>query len=146
MQQSMVAVGSMLLPALCFFGLKLWNGRMLTEEIQLANLYGYSIFMGFITMLILGQTFKTLPYIVWMQRYQPLIGKVRTHTIPRDLYNERWVRIKLYCYMPGYLLSLAGIAFSVSWLLWTGTAGVVATAVFYNLNVWKILFHRVVTQ
>jgi len=146
MQQSMVAVCSMLLPALCFFGLKLWNGKVLTEQIQLANLYGYSIFMGFITMLILGQTFKTLPYIVWMQRYQPLIGKVRTHTLPRDLYSERWVRIQLYCYIPGYILSLAGIAFSVSWLLWVGTAGVVVTAVFYNLNVWKILFHRVVTQ
>ena len=51
-------------------------------------LYGMSILLGFITSLILGQAYKTLPFIIWLQRYQKLVGKVKT-PLPKDLYSEK---------------------------------------------------------
>src|SRR5690606_3002457 len=33
--------------------------------VKLSSLYGMLIFMGWITALIMGQTFKTLPFIIW---------------------------------------------------------------------------------
>jgi hypothetical protein len=37
--------------------------------------YGFVIFFGWITAIILGMTFKTLPFIIWNRTYHRLAGK-----------------------------------------------------------------------
>lgn len=104
--------------------------------------YGISMLGGFITALILGQTFKTLPFIVWMHRYKKLIGKVKT-PLPRELYREGWVKLQFYSYVAGYFILLAGVLCRARWLIGLGCAALLVAAIGYNVNVWFTILHRV---
>ncbi|MCX6190092.1 MAG: hypothetical protein NTW54_10940 [Bacteroidetes bacterium] len=46
-----------------------------------ALLYGFVVFFGWLTVLIFGMTFKTLPFIIWDKVYQVQSGK---GTTPRN--------------------------------------------------------------
>jgi hypothetical protein len=48
--------------------------------------YGFIIFFGWITAIILGMTFKTLPFIVWNKVYHQQAGKGKTPN-PKDLFS-----------------------------------------------------------
>ncbi|MEO6850364.1 MAG: hypothetical protein ABI166_07025 [Mucilaginibacter sp.] len=98
--------------------------------------YGYSFFAGFITTLIMGQTFKTLPFIVWMHLNKPdTIAEVQ----PKDLYEERLVTLQMYLYLPGFLLFLAGILFKHQWLMYPGCALMTAASLMYCGHVFHIV-------
>lgn len=112
------------------------------QAVRFSLAYGISILGGFITAIILGQTFKTLPFIVWMHRYKSLIGKRKT-PLPRELYRDRWVNYQFYCYLLGYVSLLAGVLCGTQWLITAGCACLFLTAICYNVNVFFIMTHRV---
>ncbi len=109
-----------------------------------AMLYGSFIFLGWITGIILGKSFKTLPFIVWNGHYKHLSGKVKV-PLPKHLYNERMVEWQL----PAFVVALFSLALAlildnlllirlslVSWLI---------VALLYNINVFKTLLHKTKT-
>ena len=109
---------------------------------QWSIIYGMLLLMGWVSSLILGQTFKTLPFIVWNARYKQWNGKFKI-PLPRQLYAEwalqwqfRLYAIALWLLFAGVLLHTPMIAFAGS-LCWLGMAFC------YVWNVIKILFHRV---
>lgn len=63
---------------------------MILSDLQWSILYGTYIFMGWLTALVLGKTFKTLPFIVWNFRYKNHHGKMKI-PMPKDLYIEKWI-------------------------------------------------------
>ncbi|MDX5347460.1 MAG: cytochrome c oxidase subunit I [Hymenobacteraceae bacterium] len=139
MQQSLVAVALMVLPVVLVVVV---SGLVpIPEKLQLhLNLvYGISVFMGFITALILGQTFKTLPFIIWMHRYQHLVGLVPTPQ-PKDLYSEQMVQLQNFTYLIGFAGLLAGVVTAQEELLVTGGGLLLLTAVLYVFNVFKMLW------
>jgi hypothetical protein len=142
MRQSLLAVGLMALPVLLVVSLSeqvpLPEG--LRQQLYLA--YGIAVFMGFLTALILGQTFKTLPFLVWMHRYQHLVGK-QTVPQPRQLYSESLLRVQNITYLIGFAALLGGVATGQAWLILSGSLLLVLTAVLYVLNVFKVLFNVV---
>ena len=142
MKITIMAVILMLLPFLFLSVLACLPSGMDKETVAYSLAYGISIFGGFITAIILGQTFKTLPFIVWMHRYKKLIGKVKT-PLPRELYREQWVNYQFYSYLMGYIALLAGVISRIQWLITLGCAGLFLTAVFYNVNVFITITHRI---
>lgn len=106
--------------------------------------YGTFLFMGWITGLILGQTFKTLPFIVWNDHYKELTGRVKV-PLPRDLYRERLLKVQFWLYLTALLFLVSGISLGqlqlirVGAILWVGVAGL------YGYNVSQILFHKTKT-
>ena len=143
MQQSLVGVGLMLLPVLL---LAVVSGQIeLSEKLQLQLylVYGITIFMGFITTLILGQTFKTLPFIVWMHRYQHLVGK-QTVPLPKDLYSDKWVKVQNIVYGAGFLSLLLGAGFANQQWLLLGSILLVLTALLYVVQVFRLLWQAIV--
>lgn len=142
MKITMAAILLMIVPFILLFVLHFCITPGSDHEISFTLAYGASILGGFITAVILGQTFKTLPFIVWMYRYKKIIGKVKT-PLPRELYEERWVSLQFYCYVVGYLALLAGIATHIAWLITAGCLGLFLTAIFYTLNVFITLRHKI---
>jgi hypothetical protein len=138
MQQSLRAVMLLVLPVLLVL--------VLSEQVplpgwvrqQLYLAYGISVFMGFLTALILGQTFKTLPFLVWMHRFQHLVGKKPTPQ-PSHLYSERLLRVQNAAYLAGFAGLLGGVVAGQSWLLLLGSLLLLLTSVLYVLNVFKVL-------
>ncbi|MDP1747541.1 MAG: hypothetical protein Q8L90_18345 [Bacteroidota bacterium] len=109
--------------------------------LQIYLVYGASIFFGFITSLILGQTFKTLPFIIWMHRYSKVAGRQKT-MLPKDLYSQTLVKAQYVVYLVALPTLIVGILLSVSVVIKTGAVLLLATAVLYTINVLKIVMHN----
>lgn len=108
---------------------------------QIILIYGTSILLGFISGLILGQTYKTLPFIVWLHKYKKLLGKQQT-PLPKELYSEKIASWQLITYIIASVIFITGIFVSNKTTITFGGFFLMISAVLYNINVFKILFHQ----
>jgi hypothetical protein len=108
---------------------------------QLVLAYGFAIFFGWLTAIILGMTFKTLPFIAWNKVYHQKAGLQKTPN-PKDLFNNNVFKAMSLAYISGFLLFATGILTSVILLLQAGAGLLLLTALLYNWNVFKIIFHQ----
>jgi hypothetical protein len=103
-------------------------------------LYGFCIFFGWITAIIFGMTFKTLPFIVWNKVYHTrAVGKTPA---PKELFSEKLFQIMVVLYLAGFVLFLFGIILLNDILLKTGAASLLISAIFYVSNVAKTILHQ----
>ncbi|SEL59904.1 hypothetical protein [Parapedobacter koreensis] len=110
-------------------------------DVRWATLYGTFLFLGWITGIILGKTFKTLPFIVWNIRYQQLHGKAHV-PLPKQLYNERLTIYQFYLYLGAFSSLVIGMVTNETWVIRTALFLWLALAVIYLVNVVKVLFHK----
>ncbi|TKK68808.1 cytochrome C oxidase subunit I [Ilyomonas limi] len=110
-------------------------------NVQLVMVYGFTIFFGWITAIIFGMTFKTLPFIVWNKIYHAKAGNTKTPN-PKDLFNATLFTAMGWSYLCGFGLFVAGIMAANIFLLQTATVLLLITAVLYNWNVLKMLMHK----
>jgi hypothetical protein len=111
---------------------------------QISTAIVYSLLFGFITFLILGQSFKNLAFIVWLRKYQEISGKVKT-PLPKNLYSEKITTIQLYVYGMSFVAILGGILVSNSLCIEIGAVFLLITALLYNFNILKIISHKTLT-
>ena len=104
-------------------------------------LYGTLILLGWITAIILGKTFKTLPFIVWNQRYKHLNGKVNV-PLPKQLYSSPLLKFQYGSYILALLTLCTGIITQHHLILQIAAGVWIVTALLYNVNVLKIIFHK----
>ncbi|HWR33119.1 MAG TPA: hypothetical protein VN451_06330 [Chitinophagaceae bacterium] len=140
MKISLLSVLMMLLP---FFILLIMTGWLLTEEqnTRLVTTYGFVIFFGWITAIILGMTFKTLPFIVWNKVYHDKAGLGKTPS-PKDLFSGKAFTVTGFSYLTGFILFIPGIYMAQTVMLNTATVLLLIAALFYNFNVLKIVLHK----
>lgn len=105
--------------------------------------YGFMIFFGWLTAIILGMTFKTLPFIVWNKVYHLRASSGKTPN-PKDLFNHIIFKVMSVNYLIGFILFSFGIVWSLDLLLNIGAVFLLVTAILYNYNVLKILNHKAV--
>src|SRR5690606_10727824 len=79
--------------AYAFFGITTVSSFifLLVDYTTIRNLslaYGYLIFFGFISMLIVGQMYKILPFLTWYHKYSSIAGLEKVPTL-REMYNEK---------------------------------------------------------
>lgn len=107
---------------------------------KLILLYGFTIFFGWLTAIILSMTFKTLPFIVWNKVYQNrAVGKT---PVPKELFSEKLFKSMAYSYLGGFVVFVAGIISLNDLLLKAGAVLLLLAALFYVSNVGKIMLHR----
>ena len=101
LRMTAVALGLLGIPVI-LLGLMLAEPQEASQlSLALRMAYGWSILGCFLSALVMAQTFKTLPFIVWMHRHQkePSLKQLQ----PKDLYRER----NLYLLFISYLLAIA---------------------------------------
>lgn len=135
MQASVWAFPALLLP------LALSAFLLLSAKTDWSILYIFSALTVFFFPLILGQTYKTLPFIIWLQHYQKFVGK-QSVPVPADLFSERIATYHMWSYGVGLLLLLSGIGLRQKSLLLLGTLLFLVTALLYLANVLKIALHK----
>ncbi|MFK5857571.1 MAG: hypothetical protein QM503_15690 [Bacteroidota bacterium] len=113
-------------------------GTFITR-IQIA--YGVLIVLGFLTALVLGQTYKTLPFIIWLQKYQSKVGKSKV-PLPHELYSEKVANYHFYTFITSIIILIAGILLASVLIIKIGAAIMILTAALYNYNVFKIVLHK----
>ena len=141
MQLSLLSVLLMLLPLLFLFVIIVLLLQAPAENIKLVVAYGFVIFFGWITAIIIGMTFKTLPFIIWNKAYHQLAGKGKTPN-PKDLVNDvvfRWMSV---LYVLGFVLFTVALLWEQTGLLQGAALLLVLTSLLYNWNVIKLLTHK----
>ncbi|HVY73625.1 MAG TPA: hypothetical protein VG890_02280 [Puia sp.] len=108
---------------------------------QWALLYGTLLFMGWVTGIILGKTFKTLPFIVWNGHYKNLSGKIKV-PLPKQLYNEGLIVWQFRLYIAALILLSAGVITRNLFVIRIALGIWLAVAAVYIYNVLKILMHK----
>ena len=103
--------------------------------------YGVSLVLGFVTSLIMGQTYKTLPFIVWLKVYRNLMGKVKV-PYPKELYSEKVAYSQLWTYGAGILVLLAGTLVISEGIVRIGGALFLLSVLLYNFNLFSIVLHK----
>lgn len=141
MKQSAISFGLLAVTGLLLIASLIWWKAPEAVAMPLAVAYGVAWLGGFITSLILGQTFKTLPFIIWLKVYRKRIGKGKT-PLPRDLYSEKLAVIQLWVYAAGIAILLAGTLLALAPVIRTGAVLLLLAAILYNYNVLKIVLHR----
>jgi len=140
MQVSLLSVVMMAQPLLLllplFFSLFITNTNQ-----QLVLTYGFVTFFGWLTAIILGMTFKTLPFIAWNKVYHKSAGKGGTPN-PKDLYSTPVFNAMRLFYLAGFLAFVIGILSSFVMLLQAGAALLLVSALLYNWNVFRLIFHQ----
>ena len=138
MKVSLLSVAMLLLPLLSLLVVIYFMSANVHANMVL--LYGFCIFFGWITAIILGMTFKTLPFIVWNKVYHNrALGKTPT---PKELFSDQLFKIMSLLYLCGFVLFIAGIISLNDLLLKSGAASLLSAAIFYVCNVAKIIFHQ----
>jgi hypothetical protein len=102
--------------------------------------YGITIFLGFISSLILGQTYKTLPFIIWIHKYSKQ-GIEQNKVMPKNMYFKLLADIQLLLFMLSVPIILIGVMVSSQVVMLIGAGCLFVTAVLYNINVVKIISH-----
>lgn len=101
--------------------------------------YGFLVFFGWISFLIIGMTFKTLPFIIWNSIYAEVSGKLPS---PKELYSEKLFTVMLVVYIVGFVITLLSILLSNTTFLLVSTSMLLLATLLYNVNVFKIILHK----
>lgn len=133
---SLLALAVLILPFIIYYQLK-------TEllAVRYTTIYGSLIFMGWISALILGQTFKTLPFIVWTKKYEDVAGKINI-PLPADLFNTYLLRIQLVTFMVFIISYFSGLFLGDNLFIDIGLASFFITAISYLGNVLVVILHK----
>ena len=137
---SLLSVAMMLLPFLFLLVLIVLLVFSLAPT-KLVLAYGFSIFFGWLTAVIFGMTFKTLPFIVWNKLYHNKAGLGKTPN-PKDLFSAPVFNKMGIAYLTGFCLFIAGILLSNTIILEIASVLLFITAVLYNFNILKMLLHK----
>jgi hypothetical protein len=119
----------------------LFAGNTTAFVLRMTSIYGMSIIFGVISMLIFGQTYKTLPFIIWLDRYQNYVGKFKT-PLPRELYSEKIAAYQFYSYLISVSLILIGIVSNRLLILQTGSYLLLFVAVLNLVNIMLMVWHK----
>ena len=140
LQISLLSVLMMLLPII-FLLIIILLLLFSINNMRLILTYGFCIFFGWITAIIFGMTFKTLPFILWNKTYHTRAGLGKTPN-PRELFNNKIFLVMTIAYLAGFILFGAGIIFTNELILKIAALLLVLAAVLYNKNVFKMIMHK----
>jgi hypothetical protein len=140
MKYTMLSLVFFVLPVLLGLIIILTQNQMVKYVEIITLLFGLSMVFGFFTTIALGQTYKTLPFIIWLEKYQDLVGKYHT-PLPRELYSEKIAGVQFYLYMSFLILTLFALILQNHILMLVATVLFLIVSVLYNYNVWKMFFH-----
>ena len=137
---SLLSVLMMMLPLIFLLILIFWA---LFSDINyhLVLTYGFCIFFGWITAIIFGMTFKTLPFIVWNKVYHDKAGLGKTPN-PKELFSDKIFLWMSTSYLAGFVLFAAGILIENEIILKIAAVLLLLSAFLYNGNVWKAATHK----
>jgi len=140
MKISLLAVAMMILPVILLIVI-IGAMQVSSSNNTLALLYGFVVFFGWLTAIILGMTFKTLPFIIWNKTHHLFAANEKTPS-PKDLFSAKIFTAMGIAYLPGFVLFCAGIALANTALLRSGSALILLTAILYNWNVMKLIRYK----
>ncbi|SKB29886.1 hypothetical protein [Daejeonella lutea] len=136
----LLSAGIIVLPVIVFYHLK-----SDPQAAKYTTLYGSLLLMGWISSLVLGQSFKTLPYIVWAKHYQHLAGKMPI-PLPAELFRQKWLKVQFILYVAFVVAFFMGMLLKSNPLINIGLTCFLFVSLLYLANILVIIFHQPPTK
>lgn len=134
MKQTFIATFFLLLPAIIALALSFPLDIFRESQLLMfARIYGIALIPGFLVMLILAQTFKVLPFILWLDLKHN--GLIPSKFMPRDLYNAKRVAVMLWMWNAGILLLITGNSLNLVWMNYVASGITILSALLYVSNI-----------
>jgi len=90
---------------------------------------GWTLFMGYIAFIINGHLYKIVPFLVWYQRFSPLIGKQKVPMLA-DMIPKRSAKFQFAFSSSGVVIALIGILFGIDDLFKGGISFLLIGSIF----------------
>lgn len=100
-------------------------------------LYGWMAFIGFAGFIIVGQTYKILPFLVWFNKYSDKVGQAKVPLL-KDMFDERLAKVELGLMLAGVVIAAVALPFANTSLFRLGAIVLTASAAIFVWNVITI--------
>ncbi|MEX2088548.1 MAG: hypothetical protein WEB62_02210, partial [Bacteroidota bacterium] len=134
MKHSVVAFSYFLLSVI--FGFVLGVVEIHDVELRegLILMYGGMIMLGFFSMLIVGQMYKIVPFLVWFHTFSDKVGKEPVPML-KDMFSEKVGNVQFWILNAGIVLVLAGLGSSQSMVLTIGLNAMFIASLMVAFNI-----------
>lgn len=104
---------------------------------NLTLIYGYLIIFGYLSMLIVGQMYKIVPFLVWYHKYS---GKVGIEKVPvlKEMFNEKFAGYGFYIMIVAVIGVLISLTFRINYLLLISFIMMFISSLLFSFNMITI--------
>lgn len=104
--------------------------------------YGVAVLFGFFSMLIVGQMYKIVPFLVWFHTFSDRVGKEPVPLL-KDMFSERLATMQFGLINVGVLVTLAGLLLTRPEVLRAGFVLVFLASVLFAINIGNVFRLRI---
>ncbi|MCR4416184.1 MAG: hypothetical protein NUV92_00360 [Ignavibacteria bacterium] len=83
---------------------------------NLTLLYGFTVLVGYVSFLIVGQMYKIVPFLVWYHKYSSKVGLQHVPML-KDMFNEKLAEIQFYLMIAGLVLLVPSLMIEIEILV-----------------------------
>ncbi|SFZ99007.1 hypothetical protein MNB_SV-5-921 [hydrothermal vent metagenome] len=94
--------------------------------------------LGFVSSIITGHLYKIVPFLVWFERFAPLVGKEKVPML-HEMYSKNGAAMMFNFTVAGVILGGLGLLFESELLFKSGTSFLIVGAVFLYTTMKKML-------
>ena len=99
--------------------------------------YGALALLGAVSLLVQAFLYKIVPFLVWLHRWSPLVGRQPVPTL-RELTARIWIRTQLGLFAAGAALVVAGLFAAAPPLVRTGATALGGSTVLLAVNFLRV--------
>ncbi len=103
-------------------------------------LFGFMLFFGFFVFFIVGHIYKILPFLVWYQRYSPLVGKIKVPML-NEMVKENVADMQFWITTVGVILCSIAIFTHISILFVVGAIIMALSTMLVIYNIYYTLVY-----
>ncbi|MEW6551298.1 MAG: hypothetical protein AB1389_04130 [Campylobacterota bacterium] len=116
-------------------------GYYITQNDTTLVLFGFSVMFGMIAPMILGHLYKIVPFLVWFERFSPLVGKQKIPMLA-DMIPVQSANLTLIFNILGFVCIFVSLMFGLDKIFGGGVSFLVFSAVFLLKDVLYMVRFR----
>ena len=105
--------------------------------LNLTLIYGYMIIFGYLSMLIVGQMYKIVPFLVWYHKYSSKVGIEKVPML-KEMFNEKYAGYGLYLMIAAIIGTIYSLTFQSETGLIASFSIMLLSSIIFSLNMITI--------
>jgi hypothetical protein len=110
----------------------------ITEQESALHVSVWFLLLGFVSFFIIGHLYKIVPFLVWFERFAPLVGKEKVPML-HEMYNKEGANMMFWFTAAGVLLGGVGLLFESGILFKAAGSFLFTGAIFLYITMKKML-------
>lgn len=109
-----------------------------SQLMSITLVYGFLIFFGFISMLIIGQMYKILPFLTWYHKYSSKAGLEKVPLL-REMYSDKLAGVQYYIMISAIAGTVISLILDAGPALLFSLSAMLVSTILFVINMIRIL-------